>query len=178
MGWRSGRGEVIDFARNRGSVACFLAIWDSGFWRFVRFGGGSFAWGGRDGEAAGRSSEGSVATGAGGHHRPRSSAGAAGARDRLGVSRRPVCRRVCGGGGAAWLADPAGGRAVDPEAHARFVGRGIVRALTGEPVLPVLLRRTVLLSPAAVRPLVAEPLAPLKFLRIRLGRVIRDMRRK
>src|SRR6185312_14223252 len=38
-------GEVIDFAGNAGFEAGFLAIWDSGFWRFVRFGGGSLALG-------------------------------------------------------------------------------------------------------------------------------------
>jgi len=70
--------------------------------------------------------------------------------DRLAVSRRPVCQRVHGRSGAAAAADPAGGGSVHPEAHARFVGRGAVRALAGEPVLPVLLRRIELLPPAAV----------------------------
>jgi transposase len=57
-------------------------------------------------------------------------------------------------------ADAAGGRAVHPEAHAQSQRRGAVRALAGEPVLPILLRRAVILSQAAVRPLVADPLAP------------------
>src|SRR5262249_19548343 len=101
----------------------FPAIWDSGFWRFVRFG-----WrvvvgvGGRDGKAAGRSSEGPAAAGAGGDHRPRPSAGAVGARDRLGVSRRPLCRGVRSGCRTAAAADPFGGWAVYFEAHARPVG--------------------------------------------------------
>jgi hypothetical protein len=55
---------------------------------------------------------------------------------------------------------PAGGGAVHPEAHARCVGRGVVRALAGEPVLPVLLRRIELLPLAAVRPLIDDALAP------------------
>ena len=68
---------------------------------------------------------------------------------------------VCtAGSGSAAAADPVGSGAVDPEAHARPVGRGAVRALAGEPVLPVLLRRIELLPPAAVRPLVADALAP------------------
>src|SRR5271169_6785633 len=46
------------------------------------------------------------------------------------------------------------------EAHAQPVGRGAVRALGGEPVLPVLLRRAELLPQAAVRPVVADALAP------------------
>src|SRR6266849_2158999 len=115
--------------------------------------------GGRGGEATGRSSEGSAAAGAGSDHRSGPSAGAAGARDRLGVSRQAVCRRVHGRSGAAAAADPAGGRAVHFEAHARFVGRGAVRALAGEPVLPILLRRIELLPRAAVRPLLADALA-------------------
>jgi Transposase domain (DUF772) len=47
---------------------------------------GVISGGGRDGEAAGQSSEGPVAAGVGSDHRPWSSAGTAGARDRLGVS--------------------------------------------------------------------------------------------
>src|SRR6266581_7053064 len=150
----------MDFAGNSPMRVGFLAIWDSGFRRIMRFGGGSFALGGRDGKATGRSSEGPVAAGAGSDHRPRASAGAAGARDRLAVSRRPLCRRVHGRSGAAAAADPAGGRAVHLKAHARFVGRGAVRALAGEPVLPILLRRIELLPPFAVRPLLADALAP------------------
>jgi len=34
-------------------------------------------------------------------------------------------------------ADPVSGRAVDPEAHAQFVGRGAVCALAGKSVLPI-----------------------------------------
>src|SRR5216683_3035763 len=68
--------------------------------------------GGRGGEATGRSSEGSAAAGAGSDHRSGPSAGAAGARDRLAVSRQAVCRRVHGRSGAAAAADPAGGGAV------------------------------------------------------------------
>jgi hypothetical protein len=43
----SGRGAVVDFARNGGFGSAFLAIWDSGFWRFVGFVGGSLRWGTR-----------------------------------------------------------------------------------------------------------------------------------
>jgi hypothetical protein len=41
----NGAIEVIDFAGNGGFDGGFLAIWDSGFRGFVRFGGGSFALG-------------------------------------------------------------------------------------------------------------------------------------
>src|ERR1700716_829243 len=62
-----------------------------------------------------------------------------------------VCAPGAGQPGLPTLTDATGGRAVHPEAHARPVRRGLVRALAGEPVLPVLLRRTELRSPAAVR---------------------------
>jgi len=47
-GWivvASAAGEVVDLAGNGGFDTGFLAIRDSGFRRFVRFGGGSSAWG-------------------------------------------------------------------------------------------------------------------------------------
>src|SRR3954470_11543967 len=44
----------------------------------------------------------------------------------------------------------------DPQAHARPLGRGAMRALGREPVLPAVLRRGVLLPSASVRPLVAD----------------------
>ena len=47
--------------------------------------------------------------------------------------------------GSAWLADAAGRRPVHPEAHAQPLGRGAVRALDREPLLPILLRRVELL---------------------------------
>src|SRR5437588_8184620 len=93
----------------------------------------------RDGEAARQSSEGSAATGARGPHRSCSSAGAAGARDRLAVSRQPVCQCVHLRSRPAAIADAASGGTVHFETHARPVGRSAVRALAGEPVLPVLL---------------------------------------
>src|SRR5207245_7134738 len=97
--------------------------------------------GGRDGEATGRSSEGPVASGAGGDHRPRASAGAADARDRLGVSRHAVCRGVRGRSGAAGAADPASGGSVHTEAHSRFFGGGAVREVGGGPGLLILFSR-------------------------------------
>src|SRR5215472_14559079 len=106
--------------------------------------------GGRGGETTGRSSKGSVTAGAGRDHRSGPSAGAAGARDRLGVSRSALCERVCARSGPARPADPAGGGPVHPQAHAQPVGRSAVRALAGEPLLPILLRRAELLPPAAV----------------------------
>ena len=57
-------------------------------------------------------------------------------------------------------ADATGRRPVHPEAHAQSLGRGAVRALAGEPLLPVLLRRVELLPPAAVRSLIDDALAP------------------
>lgn len=42
--------------------------------------------------------------------------------------------------GPAAAADPTGRWAADPQSHARFVGRGLVRALAGEPLLPILMR--------------------------------------
>jgi IS5 family transposase len=49
-----------------------------------------------------------------------------------------LCRRLHARCWSAAVADAAGCRAVHPEAHARPVGRDAVRALAGEPVLPVL----------------------------------------
>ena len=70
---------------------------------------------------------------------------------------------VCAPGpGQAWPADAAGGRAVHPQAHAQPVGPGFVRALAGEPVLPVLLWRIELLPRAAVRALVIDPPEPVE----------------
>src|SRR5215469_17330689 len=106
--------------------------------------------GGRGGETTGRSSKRSVTAGTGRDHRSGPSAGAVGGRDRLGVSRPALCRCLHTRSGPTWSADPSGGGAVDPEAHAQPVGRGAVRALAGEPVLPVLLRRAELLSSAAI----------------------------
>ena len=62
--------------------------------------------------------------------------------------------------GPAAAADAADGGAGDPQAHLRPLRRGAVRALGGEPLLPVLLRRGVLPAPAGVRSLVADALAP------------------
>src|SRR5215467_4671541 len=73
--------------------------------------------GGRGGETTRRSSKGSVTAGAGGDHRSGPSAGAAGAGDRLGVSRPALCQCLHTRSGPARPADPAGGGAVDPEAH-------------------------------------------------------------
>src|SRR5215212_9982450 len=57
-------------------------------------------------------------------------------------------------------ADAVDGGVGDPQAHARPLGRGAMRALGREPVLPAVLRRGVLLPSASVRPLVADALAP------------------
>ena len=96
------RVEVIDFAGNGGWGRFsgdlgfrFSAICAMG-WRVISVGG-------RDGKATGRSSEGSVAAGAGGDHRSRPSAGAAGARDRLGVSRQRFASVCTPGAGSARL---------------------------------------------------------------------------
>jgi hypothetical protein len=72
----------------------FLAILDSDLWRFVRFRGWVISVGGRDGKATGRPPKGSAAAGAESNYRSQASAGAAGVRDRLGVSRRPFAS-VC-----------------------------------------------------------------------------------
>ncbi len=47
-----------------------------------------------------------------------------------------------------------------PQTHLRLLQRVPVRALGGEPLLPVLLRRDVLTVPAGVRPLLADAFAP------------------
>src|SRR5215472_7188432 len=116
--------------------------------------------GGRGGETTRRSPEGSVTAGTGSDHRSGPSAGATGRRDRLGVSRSALCQRLHAGSGPARPADPAGGGAVHPQTHAQSVGRGAVRALAGEPVLPILLWRAELLPQTAVPPLVTDALAP------------------
>src|SRR5215470_7273824 len=72
---------------------------------------------------------------------------------RLEISSHRASGWTCyAGSGPAPPADPAGGGAVHPEAHAQSVGRGAVRALAGEPLIPVLLRRAELLPQPAVRP--------------------------
>jgi hypothetical protein len=76
-----------------------------------------------------------------------------------GFSRPLLRRRVCTWRRPARPTDAAGRRSVHLEAHARCVGRGAARALGGEPVLPVLVRRIEFLPPAVVRPFVAEALA-------------------
>ena len=55
---------------------------------------------------------------------------------------------------------PTDDGAFDPQAHARSVGRGSLWALGREPVLRALLWRGVLPSQAAVRPIVADAMAP------------------
>src|SRR5215470_6251041 len=59
--------------------------------------------GGRGGETTGRSSKRSVTAGTGRDHRSGSSAGSAGRRDRLGVSRSALCQCVCAGPGQPGL---------------------------------------------------------------------------
>jgi hypothetical protein len=65
--------------------------------------------------------KGSATAGAGSDYRSQPSAGTAGVRDRLRVSRRPVCQRLHAGCGAAAVADAA--------------GRGVVHAEVSEEVL-------------------------------------------
>src|SRR3546814_251905 len=84
----------------------------------------------------------------------------AGRRDRLGLPGPALRRDLCAGRGPAAAADAPGGGTLHPEAHAQPVRRGAVRALGREPVLPALLRRGRVPPRAAVRPLVADPLAP------------------
>src|SRR3974390_3497900 len=62
-----------------------------------------------------------------------------------------------GGPGTAVAADGGLG---DPQAHARPVRRGIVRAMARESLFPVFLRRGVLPAPAGFRPLLFDALAP------------------
>jgi hypothetical protein len=61
-------GEEINFCNKRPVGGRFFAILDSDLARSVRLGGGSSALGERGGETTGRSSEGSVAAGAGRNH--------------------------------------------------------------------------------------------------------------
>ena len=69
-------------------------------------------------------------------------------------------QRVHSARGPATTADAAGGRVVHSQAHAQPFGRGAVRSLAGEPVLPVLLRRIELLPSACRSTVVIDPLAP------------------
>jgi hypothetical protein len=71
--------------------------------------------------------------------------------DRLAVSRGAVRGGLFGQAGPAAAADTADGGAFDPEAHARPVRRGTVRALGREPVLSAVQRRGVLRPQVAVR---------------------------
>ena len=93
-------------------------------------------------------------------HRPGPPAGEAGGDDRLAVPGGAVWGGLFGQAGSTAAADKADGGSFDPQAHARSVRRGPVRALDREPVLPALLRRGILPSQAAVRPVVADALAP------------------
>ena len=80
--------------------------------------------------------------------------------DRLAVSGGAVRGGLFGQAGPSAAADKAHGGAFDPQAHAQSVRRGSLRALGREPVFPALLRRGVLRPQAAVRPVVADALAP------------------
>ena len=80
--------------------------------------------------------------------------------DRLAVSGGPVRSGLFRQGRASAAADAAHGGPGDSQVDARPVGRGPVRALDREPVLPAVLRRGVLPAQDAVRPLVADALAP------------------
>src|SRR5215470_11569373 len=141
-------------------AAGFPAIWDSRFARFVRMGGGSSALGGavarprddRQKDLLRPALEEIIDLG---HPLVR----LARAID-WGFLDQRFCRRLHAGSGPARPADPSGGGAVHPEAHAQPVGRSAVCALAGEPLLPILLRRAELLPSAPVRPLVTDALAP------------------
>src|ERR1700730_18630546 len=73
--------------------------------------------GGEHGQTTGRSPEGPAATGARSDHRPGAPAGAAGGRDRLGLSRWALQLGLPAGTRPARPADAAGGRPLHPEAH-------------------------------------------------------------
>src|SRR5215207_9171253 len=92
--------------------------------------------------------------------RPSSSSGEAREGDRLALPRGAVRSRLYGCARPPAAADAVDGGVGDPQAHARPLRRGAMRALGREPVLPAVLRRGVLLSSASVRPLVADALAP------------------
>jgi hypothetical protein len=110
------------------------------------------------GETTGRSPEGSVTAGTGRDYRSGSSAGAAGRRDRLGVSRSALCQCLHAGSGPARPADPAGGGAV--HSNTCTTCRVLCARWLENPLLPILLRRAELLPQAAVRPFVTDALAP------------------
>ena len=80
--------------------------------------------------------------------------------DRLALSGGAVRRGLFGQGRTPAAADAADGGAFDPQAHARSLRRGSVRALGREPLLPAVLRRGVFPAQADLRPLVADALAP------------------
>src|SRR5215207_2240088 len=82
----------------------------------------------------------SLALAAGCDHRHGPRAGEAGADDRLVIPRAAVWRGVRGQARPATTADATDGGAFHPQAHLRPLRRGAVRALGGEPLLPVLLR--------------------------------------
>jgi IS5 family transposase len=72
--------------------------------------------------------------------------------------RRPVFQRVHAGSSLGCR--PGWWRAVHPQAHAQPFGRGVVRALAGEFVLPILLRR--IARPPRAHPPGGVPPIPLK----------------
>src|ERR1700740_3273006 len=155
--WRGLSNRICKKASDRPR---FLAFCDSALAWIVILWEPEFRREEHDGAATRRSAEGPVASGAGQDYRQGPPAGAAGAANRLAVPRWALRRGVPGGSGPARPADAAGSGPLHPEAHAQFVGRGAVRALARETLLPNLLRRAELLPQAAVRPLVADALAP------------------
>jgi len=124
-------------------------------------------WPGRDFDEAGDATtgalgdraEGPVPSPARADARPRARLGAARRGDRLVVPGTALRGRLRGRPRPAAAGDPPDGGAVHPQAPARPLRRGAVRALGREPLLSVLLRRGVFPTPACGRSLVADALA-------------------
>src|SRR6266446_1005738 len=106
-------------------------------------------------------------------HRPEPRAGEAGAFDRLAVFGRAVRRGLHGRPRSAAAGYPSDGGIGDFKTHAQSLGRGSLRALGGEPLLPIFLRRGILPAPIGFRSLVLDALAPAHGARRSLKRCCR-----
>src|SRR5918912_1013052 len=93
-------------------------------------------------------------------HRPQTPSREARPPGRMAHPRDALRRRLQRWARTTAPAHPPHGRPGHPQAHLQPLGRTTLRTMAGEPLFPALLRRGVLLPPAALRALLDDALAP------------------